>query len=200
MKRTLLSAFIATAWFSLLLGIVYPLTVTGLAQVMFPSQARGSLIKRKGLVIGSVLIAQQFKLPEYFWPRPSAVDYNAAGSGGSNFGPSSNKLLNSVQARLEFLRETNPDARSPAPEVLVTASASGLDPDLPPAAALWQVPRIAKVRGLSQMQLAALVRSLTQRRTFGLLGEPRVNVLQLNLALDTLRHPSVASHNRGSGF
>jgi K+-transporting ATPase, C subunit len=186
MTRILRPALVATLWFSLLTGVAYPLLVTGLAQALFPWQANGSLLERHGQVIGSALIAQSFTAPGDFWPRPSAVQYDAANSGGSNLGSDSRKLLADIRARTAALRAANPDAPGPVPEALVTTSASGLDPDLPPSAALWQVPRVAGARGLPPQTVTAMVNRLTQPRTFGLLGEPRVNVLALNRALDAL--------------
>lgn len=188
MTHILRPAFVALVGFSLLTGVAYPLLVTGFSQLLFPAQADGSLIQRNGQVIGSTLIAQNFTSPRYFWPRPSAAGdgYDASNSGASNLGPDSKKLLDQVTQRAQVLRRANPDASGPVPESLVTASASGLDPEIPPGAALWQVPRVAKARGLSLAAVTALVNQFTQTRTFGLLGEPRVNVLKLNLALDAL--------------
>ena len=184
MNRTLRPALVAMLWFSLLTGLAYPLLVTALAQGLFPVQAAGSLIRRNGEVIGSALIAQPFTSPKYFWPRPSAVGYDAAGSGGSNLGPDSRMLQQQVSARATALRLANPDAVGPIPECLVTTSASGLDPDITPGAALWQVPRVARARGLRPAAVTALVRRMSRPRFLGLLGESRVNVLRLNLALD----------------
>lgn len=186
MSRILRPALVATLWFSLLTGVAYPLLVTGLARTLFPWQADGSMIESHGEVIGSALIAQPFTAAGDFWPRPSAANYDAANSGASNLGPDSKTLLADVTARTTALRAANPDAPGPVPEALVTTSASGLDPDLPPSAALWQVPRVARACGLSPQTVTALVQRLTQPRTFGLLGEPRVNVLALNRALDAL--------------
>ena len=167
-------------------GIVYPLAVTAIAQVAFPKQANGSLIQRNGQNVGSELIGQQFDAPRYFWGRLSATTpaYNAASSSGSNFGPLSPDLKKSVQARLDALKKADPNNSAPVPVDLVTASGSGLDPQISVAAANYQIARVAKARGLSEEKVRQLVAQNTQSRTFGILGEARVNVLQLNLALD----------------
>ncbi len=184
LARHAVSAFLMTIVTTVLLGVVYPLVVTALAQVMFPGQANGQLIIRKGTVVGSRLIGQAFSSAGYFHSRPSAAGagYDAANSGGTNLGPTSQKLIASVRAAVEAARADNPGA--PVPIDLVTSSASGLDPDLSPAAALFQVPRVASARRLSEDAVRQLVSSHIEGRTFGLLGEPRVNVLLLNLDLD----------------
>jgi K+-transporting ATPase ATPase C chain len=179
---------------TLITGLLYPLAVTALAQVIFPSQANGSLIyNQNGQPVGSALIGQQFDAPQYFWGRLSATStfpYNAfnadnlTGSSGSNLGPTSQTLLDAAQARVDALQAADPGNTAPIPVDLVTASGSGLDPHLSPAAALYQVPRVARERGLSEEAVRQLVAEHTEGRTFGILGEPRVNVLELNLALD----------------
>ncbi|TBW08203.1 potassium-transporting ATPase subunit KdpC [Azotobacter chroococcum subsp. isscasi] len=170
-------------------GLAYPLAVTGIARALFPEQAAGSLILEDGQLVGSALIGQPFSDPKHFWGRPSATaprPYNAAASSGSNLGPLNPALIEAVEARLEALRAADPGNRQPVPVELVSASASGLDPHVSPAAALWQVPRVARVRGLPEAQVRSLVESHVAGRQWGLFGEPRVNVLQLNLALDAL--------------
>jgi K+-transporting ATPase ATPase C chain len=174
-------------FFTLLLGIAYPLLVTGICQVAFPHQADGSLITVNGKVVGSELIGQNFAKPEYFQPRPSAAGndgYDATASGGSNFGPTNKKLIDRVQASLEKFRKENPEYSGPIPADLLTASGSGLDPHISPASAEAQAPRVAKARGISIDQIRALIASHTEGRDLGFLGEPRVNVLLLNLDLD----------------
>jgi K+-transporting ATPase ATPase C chain len=175
--------------FTALTGLVYPLAVTGLAQALFPRQANGSLVARDGQVIGSSLIGQPFDQDRYFWGRPSATapsPYSAAASTGSNLGPSNPALRAAIVQRLERLRRADPGNPAPVPVDLVTASASGLDPHLSPAAALYQVRRVARARGLPEAEVRELVLSHVRPRTLGLLGEPRVPVLGLNLALDGL--------------
>ena len=180
-------AIAITVVLTVLLGIIYPLVVTGLAQVMFPAKAAGSLIEKDGKVIGSSLIGQPFTGLGYFHSRPSAAGtgYDATASGGTNLGPTSQKLIDNVKTAAESLRQENPG--TPIPIDLVTASASGLDPHITPAAAEFQVPRVAKERGLNSDEVRRLVREHSEGRQFGLLGEPRVNVLELNLALDGVR-------------
>ena len=190
MKNDLRAAVVLLGALALLTGIVYPLAVTGIAQVMFPSAANGSLLVVNGRVRGSSLIGQPFSAPGYFWSRPSAtspVPYKAAASAGSNLGPTNPALVAAVQERVAALRAADPGLTGPIPVDLVTASASGLDPDISPAAALVQVPRVAMARGLPEELLRRLVRTHIESRSFGFLGEPRVNVLALNLALDRLR-------------
>ena len=173
---------------TILLGVIYPLAITGLSQVLFPHQANGSLITVNGKVVGSELIGQNFSKPEYFQPRPSAAGndgYDATASGGSNYGPTNQKLVDRVKASIDKFRKDNPDYTGPLPADLVTASASGLDPHLSPDATLAQSARVAKARGVPQEQITQLVSKLTEGPDLGLLGEPRVNVLKLNLALDT---------------
>jgi K+-transporting ATPase ATPase C chain len=187
MKEHLRPALTMLLALTLLTGVVYPLIVTGLAQIIFPQQANGSLVVRAGKVIGSELIGQYFDEPKYFWGRPSATSpfpYNAAASSGSNLGPTNPALIEAVTARVAALRAADPGNEAPVPVDLVTASGSGLDPHISPAAALYQARRVARVRGLQESQVEDLVWQFTQGRQFGFLGEPRVNVLKLNLALD----------------
>ncbi len=188
MKKNLSIAIRMTIATTILLGLIYPLVVTGIAHLAFPYQANGELIQRNGVVIGSKLIGQEFSTAGYFHSRPSVAGtgYDAANSNGSQLGPTNRKLIDVVEARVAALRRTNP--RTPVPVDLVTSSASGLDPDITPAAAEFQIPRVARERGISQEAVELLVRRYTQQRQWGFLGEPRVNVLELNLALDRL-HP-----------
>lgn len=172
---------------SLITGIAYPLVVTGIAQTAFPEAANGSLILENGQPVGSALIGQGFSDPGHFWSRPSATSpmpYNAANSGGSNLAPSAPALVDAVKARIEALRAADPGNTAPVPVDLVTASASGLDPHISRAAADYQVARVARVRGLPVDQVRALVQAHAEGRWLGFIGEPRVNVLKLNLALD----------------
>jgi K+-transporting ATPase ATPase C chain len=170
---------------TVLLGVLYPLAITGIAQVIFSDQANGQLIERNGVVVGSRIIGQGFSKPGYFRPRPSATStpYDAANSAGSQFGPTNKKLIDAVQANVEVARKENPNA--PVPIDLVTTSASGFDPHISPAAAEFQVPRVARERNGSEEHVRRLVQAHTESRQFGFLGEPRVNVLELNLALDS---------------
>ena len=198
MLNHLRPALVLLGAFTLLTGVAYPFAMTGVAQVVFPAQANGSLVEKDGQVIGSSIMGQSFVSDRYFQSRPSAtvgpdpadasksiaVPYNAANSGGSNYGPTSKALIDRVKADVDARKAQNPS--QPVPMDLVTTSASGLDPDLSPEAALFQVDRVAKARGLAADQVRALVEQSVQPRTFGLLGEPRVNVLALNLALDKL--------------
>jgi len=179
---------------TLLTGVVYPLAITGIAQVVFPHQANGSLIERDGKLVGSELIGQDFLSPKYFWSRPSAttpVPYNAANSSGSNFGPLNPALSKEVADRVAALKAADPSNSQPVPVDLATSSGSGLDPHISPAAANYQVDRVARARGLDPRKVRDLVAQHTQHRVLGLLGEPRVHVVELNLALDAL--PSAPS-------
>jgi K+-transporting ATPase ATPase C chain len=188
--RSSLQALRVLLAFTLITGVAYPLLVTGLAQLAFPGEANGSLIRAGDRVIGSRLVGQAFSDPKYFWSRPSAttpMPYNAAASSGSNLGPLNPALREAVRRRVTALRVADAAASAPVPVDLVTASASGLDPHISPAAAAFQVARIARVRGLPRGTVAALVARHTQGRFLGTLGEPRVNVLELNLALDQAR-------------
>ncbi len=185
--KTLRSALVLFLLLTLLTGVVYPLLVTLIAQAVFPRQANGSIVERDGKPVGSELIGQQFDDPRYFWSRPSKTDpvpYNAASSNGSNLGPTNPDHLKAVRERIEAIRKAHPEQTGPVPIDLVTASASGLDPHISPAAAEYQVWRVAKARGLSEDRVRQLVTASTEGRKLGLLGEPRVNVLRLNLALD----------------
>jgi K+-transporting ATPase ATPase C chain len=173
-----------------LTGLAYPLLVTGIAQAVFPAQANGSLIERDGKPVGSALIGQSFSDPKYFWGRPSATGpmaHNAGASGGSNLGPLNPALAEAVKGRIDALRAADPGNTVPVPVDLVTASASGLDPHISVAAATYQATRVARVRGLPPAQVQQLVEQHTEGRLLGFIGEPRVNVLRLNLALDTAR-------------
>lgn len=185
--KTLARAACLLAAMTVLTGIAYPLVVTGIASVLFPRQAGGSLVEQGGVSVGSDLIGQPFSDPRYFWGRPSATGpspYNAAASGGSNLGPTNAELLEAVRERALVLRAADPGNPALLPGDLVTASGSGLDPDISPAAAYWQVSRVARARGLPETTVRDLVKTHVQSRQFGILGEPRVNVLLLNLALD----------------
>jgi len=181
--KNLVTAVLMTIVTTLLLGLAYPLIVTGLAQVIFPDQANGQLIRAAdGTIVGSRLIGQSFSSPGYFRSRPSAAGYDAGASSGSNLGPTNQKLIDRVKADVEKLQAENPGR--PVPIDLVTTSASGLDPHISPAAAEFQVPRVARERGMSEDELRQIVAAHTEGRQFGFLGEPRVNVLELNLDLD----------------
>jgi len=191
MKTLLRPALSLFVLLSTVTGLAYPLAVTGVASAAFPEQAAGSLILKDGKPVGSSLIGQNFSDPKHFWGRPSATapqPYNASASSGSNQGPLNPALVEAVKGRIDALRATDPASATPIPADLVTASASGLDPHISPAAALWQIGRIAKARHLPEAQLSALVAAHTEGRQWGLLGEPRVNVLKLNLALDALQN------------
>jgi len=198
MLREIRPAIVLVIALTLITGVAYPFVMTGIAQVIFPNQAQGSLLERHGKVVGSTLIGQEFTSEGYFHGRPSATTapdpndstktvpapYNAANSGGSNLGPTNKSLIERVQGDIEKLKGENPSAQVPAD--LVTTSGSGLDPHISPEAALFQVPRVAKARNLPENQVRQLVAENTSDRFVGLLGEPRVNVLELNLALDRL--------------
>ncbi len=186
MKKNLITSILMTIATTILLGIVYPLVITALAQVMFKNKANGQIVYRNGEAIGSRIIAQPFSSPKYFHPRPSAAGngYDPTNSGGTNFASTNQKLIDRVRTDAAALRQENPS--QPIPVDLLTTSASGLDPEISPAAADFQVPRVAHERGLSESVVRDLVRKHTMQRDLGLLGEPRVNVLELNLALDDL--------------
>lgn len=190
--RPALSLFILL---SLVTGLAYPLIMTGVGQLLFPSQANGSLIEQKNAVIGSRLIGQSFKEPQYFWGRPSATaeyPYNAMASGGANIAPSNPILVSSAQGYADRLIKADPQHNPHVPIDLVTHSSSGLDPHISIAGAFYQVPRIAKARGLSNEQVKAMINEYKQMPLFGMIGEPVINVLQLNLALDTFTQTKVA--------
>jgi potassium-transporting ATPase KdpC subunit len=190
MSKLLRQSFVLLLLMTVITGVLYPLAATGLAQLIFPQQASGSLIVRNGKPVGSVLIGQSFTDPKYFWGRPSATApnaYNAGASSGSNLGPTNPALTEAVKQRIAALRAADPGNQALVPVDLVTASGSGLDPEISPAAAQYQLARVARVRGLDPARVQALVNACTRGRQFGLLGEPRVNVLQLNLALDAVQ-------------
>jgi len=190
MVSQLRPALVSFVLFSIITGLLYPLAVTGVAQVIFPQQANGSLIMKDGKPIGSAFIGQPFDDPNYFWGRLSATlpfPYNAAASSGSNLGPTNPALIDEVKARVDALHAADPKNTQQIPVDLVTSSGSGLDPNISVAAALYQVSRVARVRELTENQVRALVERFTEGRQFGFIGEPRVNVLELNLALDAAK-------------
>jgi len=181
------NALMSLLLFTVLTGLIYPLAVTGLAQALFSRQANGSIIEKNGKPIGSALIGQQFEAPKYFWGRLSATTpypYNGGSSSGSNFGPDNPDLMKAVQARIDALRKADPGNDTKIPVDLVTASGSGLDPHISPAAAEYQIKRVAKIRGIDEAGVRSLIEQHTQGRWLGLFGESAVNVLELNLALD----------------
>jgi K+-transporting ATPase ATPase C chain len=187
MKKHLTTAFLMTIATTILLGVLYPLLITVVAQVLFKDKANGQLRYRNGVAIGSRIIAQPFTSAKYFHPRPSAAGnngYDAGNSGGTNFGPTNQKLIDRIQVDAKTLHDENPS--QPIPVDLITTSASGLDPEITPAAAEFQIPRVARERGLPESTIRDLVQKHTDQRDLGLLGEPRVNVFELNLALDDL--------------
>jgi potassium-transporting ATPase KdpC subunit len=190
--RNLVAAILMTLVTTVILGVIYPLAMTAIAQAAFPEKANGQLIEHNGHVVGSRIIGQGFTKPGYFHPRPSAagMGYDAANSAGSNFGPTNKKLIDTVKANVDAARKDNPNVAVPVD--LVTASASGIDPHLTPASADFQVPRVARERGMSEADLRSVVSAHTEGRQFGFFGEPRVNVLELNLALDA-GHPMTKS-------
>jgi K+-transporting ATPase ATPase C chain len=190
MWQQLRPAITLFALLTLLTGMIYPLLTTGIAQLLFPQQAAGSLLSQQGQLRGSALIGQSFSEEQYFWGRPSATSpmaYNGAASSGSNLGPTNPVLLDSVAARIAALKQAHPEQTGAVPLDLVTASASGLDPHISPAAAQYQLNRVAKARGMSAEQVSALVTQASQGKQWGILGEATVNVLQLNLALDAAK-------------
>lgn len=190
MLSQLRPALVALIALTIITGVLYPFAITLIAQIVFPAQANGSLIVQNGNVVGSALIGQPFDAPKYFWSRPSATGpfaYNAGASSGSNLGPTNPALLEAVQARAQALRAADPNNTAPIPVDLVTASGSGLDPHISVAAANYQIARVARARNLDVARVQQLVAQFTEGRTFGILGEARVNVLQLNLALDAVK-------------
>lgn len=196
-RETTLSHLVTSVLYTIvtvvLLGLIYPLVITGLSIVLFPHQSRGSYVEAGGHVIGSALIGELWTKPQYFQGRPSAAGkngYDPASTGGTNLGPTSKKLIDATKATIAALRKANPNAAGEPPIDLVTSSGSGIDPDISPAAAYWQVPRVAAARHVSAAAVTAIVDAHIGGRTFGILGEPRVNVLALNLALDALKAPA----------
>jgi len=190
MKSLLRPALVLFLALTVVTGLIYPAVVTAISQAAFAHRANGSLIERDGKTAGSEFIGQQFDAPRYFWGRLSATTpnpYNAGSSGGSNLGPTNPALESETKTRIDALRAADPDNATPPPVDLVTSSGSGLDPDISPAAAAYQVTRVAKARGMTVAQVEALVAQATAGRQFGIIGEPRVNVLKLNLALDAAR-------------
>jgi K+-transporting ATPase ATPase C chain len=191
MAKLWLQSFLSLLMLTVLTGIAYPLLITGAAQLCCHREASGSLLRERGRIVGSALLGQSFDQPRYFWGRPSATSpqpYNGASSGGSNLGPTNPAQLDAVRSRIAALQAADPANQQPIPVDLVTASASGLDPEISPAAAYYQISRVARARGFSAESVRALVATHVQGRQWGVLGEPRVNVLQLNLALDALSH------------
>ncbi len=189
MFKQIRTAVILFVILTVITGVFYPLAITGIAQIFFPAQANGSLLYQNGKLAGSELIGQSFDDPKYFWSRLSATGpfpYNAAASSGSNLGPTNPALFNAVQARVQALRQADSSNVQPIPVDLVTASGSGLDPHISPAAALYQVPRVARARNVEESAVRQLVEKYIEGRQLGFLGEPRVNVLKLNLALEAL--------------
>jgi K+-transporting ATPase ATPase C chain len=191
MIRILRQSVACIVVFTVITGVIYPLVVTGVAQLVFPHQANGSLLIDNGKTVGSSLIGQSFSSPKYFWARPSATSpmpYNAANSSGSNLGPLNPALTENVKARITQLKAADAASKQAVPVDLVTASGSGLDPDISPAAAEYQVSRVAKTRNIDESEVRKLIAEYTRDRQLGILGEPRVNVLELNLALDGLKN------------
>lgn len=189
MLKELKPAVISFVGLTLITGIIYPLVVTGISQATMPEQSNGSLIEKDGKPVGSHLIGQNFSGPKYFWGRPSATSpmpYNASASSGSNLGPTNPALIDAVKSRVQALKDADPTNTAPIPVDLVTASSSGLDPEISPAAAAYQIGRVARARGLDPARVKQLVEEHTRPRQFGILGEPGVNVLELNLALDAV--------------
>jgi K+-transporting ATPase ATPase C chain len=199
MLKILRQSLVVLVALTVITGIIYPLAVTGIARGVFPHKASGSLITQKGTAVGSSLIGQPFSDPKYFWSRPSATSpepYNGAASSGSNLGPTNPALLKAIQQRIAALRAADPGNTQPVPIDLVTSSASGLDPNISPAAAYYQAGRVARARSLSLTDVEALIARFTEGRQLGVLGDPRVNVVQLNLALDSLAKSSLRASTK----